>query len=345
MRTKFIIAPLALAIVLAGCNRTLQPPEPQPAATAAPPPANSTQAVPPSTPPPATTGGFDAARAYQHARFLVELGPRPPGSDAIHKAQAYISEQLKSDGCQVSEQDFTGHTALGDIAMKNIMAFAPGKKSDIVLYGAHYDTVRMPNFVGANDGAGGAGVLLELARQFCARKNGLTVWMAFFDGEEAQGSWPDKNSIQWTSGNSTMGSREMAARMSLSGDLKRTRAMILVDMVAGRDSKLKRDTDSTHWLSDLVWGVAARLGYQKFFVSEMQTVGGDDHFSFIKRGVAATDLVDMYPYWHTPQDTLDKLDPQYMGITGHVLLETLPELEKTMSLSDFSADHGDRRAR
>jgi Zn-dependent M28 family amino/carboxypeptidase len=137
----------------------------------------------------------------------------------------------------------------------------------------------------------------------------------------------------------------MAARMSLSGDLKRTRAMILVDMVAGRDSKLKRDTDSTHWLSDLVWSVAARLGYQKFFVSEMQTVGGDDHFSFIKRGVAATDLVDMYPYWHTPQDTLDKLDPQYMGITGHVLLETLPELEKKISLSDFSADHGDRRAR
>jgi glutaminyl-peptide cyclotransferase len=310
-------------LLLAGCS----PAPPSPSASSSP-AAAPAQIVAPGAPDAATTGGFDAARAYQHTRYLVELGPRPPGSDAIHQAQAYIAGQLKSDGCQVSEQDFVGHTTLGDIAMKNIVAVVPGREPDIVLYGAHYDTVRIPNFVGANDGAAGAGVLLELARHFCAKQNGLGVWLAFFDGEEAQGNWSDGKSIQWTNANSTMGSREMAARMALAGKLERTRAMVLVDMVAGRDSTLKRDSGSTAWLSDLIWGVAARLGYQRFFVSEMQTVGGDDHFSFIKRGVAATDLVDMYPYWHTPQDTLDKLDPQNIGITGHVLLESLPALEK-----------------
>jgi glutaminyl-peptide cyclotransferase len=308
---------------LTGCSPGTESPAPQSLS------ASSSPAVTPAAPDASTTGGFDAARAVHHTRYLVELGPRPPGSDAIHKAQAYIAEQLRSAGCQVSEQQFVGHTTLGDIGMKNVVAVAPGRKPDIVLYGAHYDTVRIPNFVGANDGAGGAGVLLELARHFCAKRNDLTVWMAFFDGEEAQGNWNDGKSIRWTNENSTMGSREMAARMSLSGDLERARAMILVDMVAGRDSKLKRDSGSTTWLNDLIWGVAARLGYQKIFVSEMQTVGGDDHFSFIKRRVAATDLVDMlYAYWHTPQDTLDKLDPQNIAITGHVLLESLSALQQ-----------------
>ncbi len=326
MNCRIVLFLLASVLLLASCGNQPQPSPPAPTQQTA------TSPVPPAAPPapPASsTGGFDAARAYEHTRQLVALGPRPPGSDAIHKAQSYIIEQLKSSACQVTEQDFTGHTTLGDIAMKNIVAAAPGKMPGIVLYGAHYDTVRMPNFVGANDGAADVGVLLELARHFCSQKNNLTVWMAFFDGEEAQGEWTNRDSIKWSDANSTMGSREMAARMALSGDLKRTRAMILIDMVAAHDAVLMRDTGSTKWLSDLVWAIAARLGYQKVFVSEMQTVGGDDHFSFIKRGVAATDLVDLkYPQWHTPEDTLDKIDPQSIGIGGHVLLQTLPELEK-----------------
>jgi glutaminyl-peptide cyclotransferase len=277
----------------------------------------------------ASRGGFDAGRAYEHARRLVEFGPRPPGSDAIHKTQAYLTEQLKSFGCQVNEQEFHGPTPLGEIAMKNIVAVAPGTKPDIVLYASHYDTVRMPNFVGANDGASGPGVVLELARNFCARKNPYNVWLVFFDGEEAQGQWSDGNSIRWTKANSTMGSREMAARMALSGKLKHVKAMILVDMVGGRDPKLRPDSGSTPWLNDLIWMTAIRLGYGKVFSSEPQAVGDDDHYSFIKRGVAGCDLIDLrYAYWHTPQDTIDKVDPQSLAVVGHVLLECLPELNK-----------------
>jgi glutaminyl-peptide cyclotransferase len=101
----------------------------------------------------------------------------------------------------------------------------------MVLYATHYDTVRIPNFVGADDGGSGTATMLELARVLCARKNALNVWIVFFDGEEAQGNWADKNSVQWTADNSTYGSREMAASMALSGDLKRLKAMILADMI------------------------------------------------------------------------------------------------------------------
>ncbi len=273
---------------------------------------------------------FDAQKAYNHAAHLVEFGPRPPGSDAIHKAQQYIAEQLKVAGCQVREREFHAPTPAGNMAMKNIVAIAAGKGSSIVMIAAHYDTVRMPNFVGADDGAAGTGVVLELARHICARQNALTVWLAFFDGEEAQGQWTDRNSIQWTKENSTMGSRDLAAHMALSGDLKKLQAMILVDMVAGRGVKLRRDSESTKWLNDLIWAKGKSLGFGSVFVDEMQAVGGDDHFSFIKRGVAACDLVDYisYPYWHTPQDTMDKIDPAGMQAAGQTLLEVLPALEK-----------------
>jgi glutaminyl-peptide cyclotransferase len=284
-------------------------------------------------PPPSATVEFDGAHAYEHVRQLVEIGPRPPGSNGIRRAQAYITGQLKSFGCQVEEHDFNGPTPLGDVAMKNIIAKIPGTGSDIVLYTTHYDTLRMANFVGADDGGSGTATMLEVARLLCARKSKIktNVWIVFFDGEEAQGQWTDKNSVQWTNTNNTYGSREMAASMALSGDLKHVKAMILADMIGSSDLKIKRDTGSTKWLTDLIWATASRLGYGNVFVGESTTVGGDDHFSFIRRGVPGCDIIDfdIQPtYWHTPQDTLDKVDPRSLAVVGHVFVETLPVLEK-----------------
>ena len=283
--------------------------------------------------PASVPGGFDGAKAYEHVRHLVEIGPRPPGSDGIHRAQVYIIGQLKTYGCQVEEHDFHASTPLGDIAMKNITAKIPGTTSGIVLYTTHYDTVRLPNFVGADDGGSGTGAMLELARIWCARntRSALNVWIVFFDGEEAQGQWTDKDSVQWTDTNSTFGSREMAASMALSGDLKRVRAMILADMIGSTDLKIKRDTNSTPWLTDLIWATASRLGYGNVFVNEGTVTSLDDHLSFIRRGVPGCDVIDFdisSTYWHTPQDTLDKVDPHSLAVVGHVFVETLPALEK-----------------
>jgi glutaminyl-peptide cyclotransferase len=289
------------------------------------------------TSPLSATAGFDGARAYEHVRQLVEIGPRPPGSEGIHRAQAYIISQLKNSGCPVEEHDFHGSTPLGNIAMKNIVAKIPGTGSDIVLYTTHYDTLRMANFVGADDGGSGTGTMLELARLFCARKTKIStnVWMVFFDGEEAQGQWTDKNSVQWTNTNSTYGSREMAASMALSGELKHVKAMILADLIGPSNLKIKRDTNSTPWLTDLIWATATRLRYGNVFINESATVSGDDHLSFIRRGVPGCDVIDFdikSTYWHTPQDTLDKVDPRSLALVGHIFVETLPALEKKFHL-------------
>lgn len=278
-----------------------------------------------------SAASFNGARAYDHVKRLVEIGPRPPDSDAIRRAQAYIIGQLKSYGCPVEEHDFHASTVLGNLAMKNIVVKLRGASPGIVLYTTHYDTVRIPNFVGADDGGSGTGTMIELARLFCARKNSLNVWIAFFDGEEAQGNWTDAASVQWNNdgSNNTFGSREMAAQMALSGELKRVRAMILADMIGPRDAKITRDTNSTPWLTDFIWATAAQLGYRTTFVERNYPVSGDDHFSFIRRGVAGCDLIDFsVPYWHTTQDTLDKIDAHSLTIVGKVLAATLPRFEK-----------------
>jgi hypothetical protein len=123
-----------------------------------------------TTLPLSATGGFDGGQAYEHVHRLVEIGARAPGSDGIRRAQAYIIGQLKRFGCHVEEHDFHASTPLGNVAMKNIIAKIPGTSGDIVLYSTHYDTLRMTNFVGADDGGSGTGTILELARIFCARK-------------------------------------------------------------------------------------------------------------------------------------------------------------------------------
>jgi len=269
-----------------------------------------------------TTGGFDGARAYKHVEQLVAIGPHPAGSEGIRRAQAYILEQLKSSGCPVEEQDFHASTPIGNVAMKNILVKIASANSNIILYASHYDTKRIDNFVGADDAGSSTGVLLELGRILCARKNAQTIWLAFLDGEEAF-------NFTWADPDNTYGSRELAASLALSGTLRHVKAMILVDMVGPDNPVFKRETNSTPWLTEFLWSTAARLGYGNVFVNEETSGIADDHVSFLDRDVPAADIIDLeVPYWHTTSDTLDKIDPRTLAITGHVLIASLPELEK-----------------
>jgi glutaminyl-peptide cyclotransferase len=320
IRNRTVVLGLAVSALVsaAACSR-------QPSSAADPAPgASSPQAGSvPASPAAETTGGFDGARAYKHVAQLVAIGPHSAGTEGIHRAQSYIIEQLKSFGCPVDEQDFhVSSTPVGDVAMKNIVVKIPSSNPNIILYASHYDTKRIDNFVGADDGGSSTGVLLELARVLCARKNAETIWLAFLDGEEAF-------NMQWVDPDNTYGSRQMAASLALSGDLRRVKAMILVDMVGPAHAIFKREDNSTKWLSDIIWSTAARLGYGNIFVKETTTEIEDDHLPFLKRDVPAADIIDLsVPYWHTTQDTLDKVDPRTLAITGHVLIESLPELEK-----------------
>ena len=330
-RASPAIVLLALTLlVLVACN-TSQPSAPvsaaSPAATA--PAASSTPAIALSdlAPPPSQTGGFDGAAAYDFTTKLVSFGPRPPASDAIRKTQDYIESQLKGFGCAVDVDAFNAQTPIGTLAMKNIVARIPGTGQGIILLMTHYDTKRVDNFVGAEDAGSSSGLMLEMARQLCGKpKQANSVWIAFLDGEETQATFA------WSDADSVYGSRELAARMAVSGDLKKIKAVILADMVGQKGLHIWRDSSAPKWLNDLIWRTADRLGYQDVFQSE-ETSTTDDHVPFLRRGVAAIDIIDLGDYqregyWHTAQDTMDKISPRSLAIVGHVLVESVAELQK-----------------
>ena len=281
-------------------------------------------------PPASETGGFDGNRAFDHVAQLVAIGPRPPASDGIHRAQNYIKAQLQSYGCQVDEDDFHAQTPIGEVAMKNIVAKVPGELPDkaqgIILLMTHYDTLSsVKDFVGANDSGSSTGLMLEMARLLCAKKQANAVWIAFLDGEEAFVNWNQDE-------DHTYGSRELAARLAVSGDLKRVKAVILADMVGQKDLEIHRESDSSKWLTDLIWKKAASLGYGKIFIPDEGQIS-DDHQPFLSRGVPAVDVIDLdgytrLGYWHTTQDTLDKVSPKSLAIVGYVILESVGELQK-----------------
>jgi glutaminyl-peptide cyclotransferase len=288
--------------------------------------------VPPNpadeAPSPDKTGGFDGKRAYEQVVKQLSYGPRPAGSPALAKLQEYLESELKSYGCAVETDAFSADTPAGRLPMKNILAKIPGQKPGIILLGTHYDTKRLENFVGADDAGSSTGVMLEIARLLCAQQQPgkYAVWIAFFDGEEAVNP-------AWVNPDNRYGSRQMAAKFAVDGDLPKIKAFILADIVGGRNPHFKRDGESTKWLKDMVWSVAERLGYGNVFVKEPTDFGGDDHYSFTARHVPSVDIMDLdtqndVPYWHTPQDTIDKISPRTLAIVGHTILESVKELQK-----------------
>jgi len=286
------------------------------------PPAQASDALPPEK-----TGGFDGQRAYQQVAKQLTFGPRPAGSPAIAKLQEYLESELKSYGCAVETDSFSADTPAGRLPMKNILAKIPGQKPGIILLGTHYDTKRILNFVGADDAGSSTGVMLELARLLCAQKQEekYAVWLAFFDAEEAV-------NFEWQDPDNRYGSRQMAAQLAASGDLSKIKAFILADIVGGKNPHFKRDGESTKWLKDMVWDIAERLGYGKIFVKETTNFGGDDHYSFTARKVPSVDIMDLdvndVPYWHTREDTLDKISARTLGIVGHTILVSVNEIQR-----------------
>jgi hypothetical protein len=277
---------------------------------------NSTDDAPPAD----KTGGFDGKRAFAHVAKQVAFGPRPSGSAAIGQLQEYIQNELTSYGCKVDVDSFTADTPAGRLPMKNIVAKIPGDKPGIIMLATHYDTKRLDNFVGADDGASSTAVMLELARLLCGKHSAYQVWITFFDGEEAV-------RFNWQDPDNRYGSRQMAAKLAVSGELPKIKAVLLADMVGSRNLRFRREADSTKALTDLIWSTAARLGYSNIFVNESSATQ-DDHIIFLKRGVPAVDVIDFeIPYWHTADDTLDKVSAKSVAIVGHVFLESVKQLQ------------------
>jgi glutaminyl-peptide cyclotransferase len=273
---------------------------------------------------------FDSARAMKYVKEIVAFGPRPIGSANHKKVEEYIAAHLKGDA--VEDDVFTADTPEGKFPVRNIIAKFPGVKDGIIIVASHYDTnypLRNTSYVGANDGASSSALLLEIADQLHGRKlDGYSVWLVWDDAEEAMKAWTDADSLY--------GIRHLAQTWQDDGTLKKIKAFLLADMIGDADLNIDRDLNSTPWLEEVVYQAATRLGDQSHFYARENQVS-DDHIPFMQRGVPCADLIDFdYGYnnvfWHTPQDTVDKLSPKSLEIVGGTVLETIRILDKMDSL-------------
>jgi glutaminyl-peptide cyclotransferase len=268
---------------------------------------------------------FSGTSALEFTRKAVAFGPRPPGSAANLKLQAYIEAQLKTLHCQVSFDAFTADTPDGRVPMRNIVATFPGSSGRALVVTGHFDSKPMKgrNFVGANDAGSSTGFLLELVRVVNSMSHADDITLVFFDGEEAYGEWSDTNGIY--------GSRHLADKWSRDGKLGRIKALINVDMIGDKDLGIIQEGNSSPGLLKQVWQTAHDLGYGKYFL-DSGFATEDDHLPFLRKGVNALDLIDFdygpsNEYWHTEKDTMDKLSAHSLDVVGNVLVAVLRKLQ------------------
>lgn len=273
---------------------------------------------------------IDAKRAFQYTREVTAFGPRYMCNENHKKLEHYILDHLKGD--QVEDDAFTADTVEGKFPVRNIIAKFPGTKDGIIVILGHYDTVyplRNSGFVGANDGGSSTAILLEYANQLRGggagkKRDGYSVWLGWTDGEEAV--------RQWTNTDSVYGARHLAEKWEKDGTLKKIKALMVMDMIGDADLDIARNTKGAPWLLDLIYAAAERGGYQSHFYAQQGPIE-DDHVPFVNRGVPSADVIDLdYGYnnvfWHSPQDTMDKLSPKSLEIVGDTILETIHMLDQ-----------------
>ncbi|HTW62656.1 MAG TPA: M28 family peptidase [Terracidiphilus sp.] len=271
---------------------------------------------------------FDGAKAYEYAREFVAIGPRWPTGPGHVKAEEFLRGHFLNEHLAFEEDSFTADTPIGPVPMRNFIVRFQGAKKGIIVLATHYETnypLRDIDFVGANDGGSTTGLLMAIGdrlREETAggkKLDGYSVWLVFFDGEEAIESWSDTDS--------TYGSRHLAARWGRDGTLSQIKAFILTDMIGDKDLDIQRETNSTPWLVALVGQAAKKFGDERYFFQKDMAVE-DDHLPFVERGVPSIDIIDLdygpnNSYHHTAQDTMDKISAHSLTIDGDVILETI----------------------
>lgn len=263
---------------------------------------------------------FNGERAVALVAEQTHMGPRYPGSPGHVQVRKWIAEQLERRGWRVTRQAFQ----IDGIALENMRGTVAAVDEDLLI-AAHFDTrpvadqdPQLPELpvVGANDGASGVAVLLELARVLPSWEGGCRPGLVFFDAEDSGGL----NGWDWHEGAShyvdTVGSLPAA--------------LVVVDMVGDRDLQIFYDRNSDPILKEQIWAQAADLGYSAF-IPENKYAMVDDHKPFADAGVASVLLIDFdYPFWHTTEDTLDKVSADSLAVVGRTLqawlMEGCPEL-------------------
>jgi Zn-dependent M28 family amino/carboxypeptidase len=272
---------------------------------------------------------FDGRRAFADLERICALGPRPPGSPEAEQTRAIIRQELEAVGIPVKEFPFEADTPLGKRQMVNVTGIVEGTRDGVIILGNHYDTKYFPEFrfIGANDAGSTTAWMIEMGRALGPKREGRSIWLVWFDGEEALREWSDADSLY--------GSREYVRRLRLDRKLESVDVMINVDMIGDRYLGVLRDTGAPGWLSNLIWTTAAGLGHSGHFLAR-GTVIQDDHMPFRIAGVPAINLID-FEYggsrldhsnlWHTPNDTIEHVSADSLQVIGDVIYHALPELD------------------
>ena len=265
---------------------------------------------------------FSGEKAFAHVQRLVDFGPRPAGSKALEKSRDYIEDQLRRSGWQVTRQAFSDDTPRGKIQFVNLIAQFSGQgkaASPLFLLCSHYDTKMFEaiRFVGANDGGSSTGLLLELARVIGQHPNlARKIELVFFDGEEAVEQFSQTDGLY--------GSRYFARQLQ-SGGAKQFRGGLLFDMVGDRSLGITLPANSPVEIARDIFAAAEVLKLRNYFTYLGRELV-DDHVPLNAIGIPTLDIIDFdYPWWHTADDTIDKVSAQSLRIVGSVALYYLSE--------------------
>lgn len=288
--------------------------------------------LPACTPAQSRVHTFHGDRAYADLKQIVAFGPREPGSPASTNTKEYIRQQLAAVGLTLQEMPFTAKTPLGPVNMVNLFVEVKGTQPGIILITNHYDTkfFRDFTFLGANDGGSTTAWMIELARALGPTRQGRTLWLCWFDGEEAYQEWTETDSLY--------GSRYMVAWLRDSGKIKDIAASINVDMIGDCQLDILRDKAAPAWMVDAVWSAADKLGLRGFSMRE--ELIEDDHKPFREAGLPAMNLIDFHygggsiehqQNWHTSRDQVDLVCPESLETVGEAILAALPAIEAGLS--------------
>ena len=276
---------------------------------------------------------FNGQTAFNLTQQYLDAAPkRWIGSEGHTKAEEFIKQHFAAEAAKgnVETDSFSASTPIGLLPMRNYIVRYPGKKDGVVVLASHYETnywLKDINFVGANDGAATTALLIEVGNYLRVHPpEGYSVWLVFFDGEESIRP-------QWTGSDSLYGSRHLAAKWSASGPLPKIKAYLLADMIGDKDLNIDKDANSTPWLLDALKVAAKNTGHSgSIFKNDTQVE--DDHIPFKQRGVPVLDIIDLDygpptrerpegGFHHTEQDTLDKVSPRSLQISGDLFLEMI----------------------
>ncbi len=260
---------------------------------------------------------FDGNNAFQYAKTQVDFGPRTPGSEAHQKTGNWIKDELEKNGWNTTIQEDN----FEEYQIKNIVGYRTElNENPWIILAAHYDSRfyadRDPNpenhtkpVPGGNDGASGVAVLLELSRVIPKDLN-KNVWLVFIDAED-QG---DIENWDWI-----MGSRSFVKTLTEKPD-----KVIILDMIGDADLNIHLERNSDPELQQEIWQIASNLGYSDYFIPEFKYSILDDHIPFLENNITAIDIIDFdYKYWHTIDDTVDKISAESLEIVGKTILQWL----------------------